>query len=77
MPGQGPLVTASFQRHAKAFYAQPATLSTHLPFRVCVRKRPLFEYETAAGAYDTVQTNTSLRPNILSDGRERTCHNFT
>ena len=34
-------------------------VTNSLPFRVCVRKRPLFSYEQESGFYDAVQTNYS------------------
>ena len=50
-PGQGQLVTDSIARR------QLKLGSVELPFRLCVRKRPMFSYETNAGYYDSVQAN--------------------
>jgi hypothetical protein len=56
LPGQGPLVPFIFSKLLNS--SMPSKLdSSFLPFRVCVRKRPLFDFEVQRGSYDTVQSN--------------------
>jgi len=62
-PGQGPLVPFVFQ---KLTSMNPAGIEL-LPFRVCVRKRPLFPHEEEMGGYNTVQANYR---HLVSDSRD-------
>ena len=51
-PGQGQLVTESIARRQLK-----ENCDEDVPFRLCVRKRPMIPYEIAAGYYDAVQAS--------------------
>ena len=72
-PGQGQIVTDSIAR-------RQLKVNSHkgVPFRLCVRKRPMISFETTTGYYDAVQANhkhlspfdKSLAPTVVThDGR--------
>lgn len=65
LPGQGPLVPFIFRKlSSNKLDVNPG--QSELPFRVCVRKRPLLLHEEEAGGFDTVQANYN---HLLSDKR--------